>query len=53
MSGEYVVSGRVPAFDEPPAFLIWGDRTFEYSSTDDEGVDLYYECFAVALIHVD
>lgn len=51
--GGFVVSGRVPVFNEPPAFLIWGDRTFEYRSTDDENVDLYYECFAVALVQVD
>ena len=49
-SGEHVVSGQVPFFDVPPAVLIWGDRVFLYSATDDEGVDSYVECFAVALV---
>ncbi len=52
-TNEFVVSGWVPKFDTPPTILIWGDRLFEYRTTDDEGVDLYSECFAVALVRVD
>lgn len=50
---EFVVSGWVPPFDVPPDVLIWGDRCFRYNSTSDEGLDVYVECFAVALVKVD
>lgn len=53
VDGGFVVSGRVPFFNVPPDVLIWVDRVFRYDSTDDESVDTYIECFAVALIRVD
>lgn len=52
-SGEFVVSGWVPAFNTPPDVLVWGDRHFKYDGSDDENVDSYSECFAVALVKVD
>lgn len=51
--GGFVVSGKIPAFDVPPDVILWGDRHFQYSGTDDEGVDSYVECFAVALVRVN
>lgn len=50
---EYVVSGWIQKSDYPPAILIWGNRVFQYQTTDGEGVDLYWECITVALTRVD
>jgi len=51
--GGFVTSGKVPLFNEPPEVIIWGQRIFTYSQTDDEAVDVYVEAFSVALVLVD
>lgn len=51
--GGFVVSGKVPPFDAPPDVIVWGQRVFTYSHTDDEAVDVYIEAFSVALVAVD
>lgn len=51
--GRFVIRGQVPAFNQPPDVLVWGDRHFRYDSTDSLGADVYIECFAVALIQID
>lgn len=52
-AGAFVVSGRIPVFNEPPAVLIWGTRFFVYSVTDDEQVDVYVEAFTTVLLETD
>lgn len=51
--GGFVTGGEVPLFDEPPDVVVWGERVFTYSHTDDETVDVYVEAFFVALSIVD
>jgi hypothetical protein len=51
--GDYIVSGSIPKFNEPPGVLSWGARFFTYDVTDDENVHVYVETFAVALIQTD
>lgn len=51
--GGFVTTGQVPLFNEPPEVIIWGQRIFTYSHTDDESVDVYVEAFSVALILVE
>lgn len=51
-NGAFVVSGWIPPFDVPPEVIVWGDRHFRYSAADNEGVDVYVECFTVALVKV-
>ena len=50
--GDYVVSGRIPQFDEPPGVLIWGERFFTYDSTTDENEHVYVETFTYVLTEV-
>ena len=51
--GGLVTSGKVPLFNEPLEVIIWGQRIFTYSHTDEETVDVYVEAFSVALILVE
>jgi hypothetical protein len=51
--GDFVIGGKVPLFNEPPEVVVWGQRIFTYSHTDNEAVDVYVEAFSVALVLVD
>lgn len=56
-SGAFVVAGRIPKFQTgPPPVLTWGTRTFQLYGGEkygDSHVQVYRECFAVALVDVD
>jgi len=55
--GELVATGRIPKYiTGPPPVLLWGIRVFQLYGGEKEGdahVQVYRECFAVALVDVD
>lgn len=51
--GGFVTGGKIPLFNEPPDVIVWGERVFTYSHTDDETEDVYVEAFCVPLTIVD
>lgn len=49
-AGELVTEWEIPQFNEMPEVLLFGDRTFRHCYTSTEGVGIFKEVFAYALV---